>query len=129
MFRYYSTQRPVLPGSFPQKGKVEEVKNFETKTFCEEIGRDSWGYIDYKTDLTKVEADSYELTPGGMKTHYCVVVSIYDHGVTRATVTGSVQDVNKPDSSFVRCRCKGVWKHWFDSLEDAEKFATECGRF
>lgn len=38
MIRYYSTQRPVLPGGFPEKDKVERIQNFDHKTFCEEIG-------------------------------------------------------------------------------------------
>ena len=39
--RYYSTQRPVGPGTFPKlpENKVLEVHNFDAKTFCEEIGR------------------------------------------------------------------------------------------
>lgn len=46
--RYYSTQRPVGPGTFPKlpENKVLEVHNFDAKTFCEEIGREAWGYID-----------------------------------------------------------------------------------
>lgn len=39
--RYYSTQRPVMPGGFPKKPAVEKIENFDTKTFCEEIGRPS----------------------------------------------------------------------------------------
>lgn len=37
--RYYSTQRPVGPGTFPKlpENKVLEVHNFDAKTFCEEI--------------------------------------------------------------------------------------------
>lgn len=46
--RYYSTQRPVMPGSYPNRDGVEKIHNFDTKTFCEEIGREAWGYIDYR---------------------------------------------------------------------------------
>lgn len=59
--RYYSTQRPVMPGSYPKKAAVEEIHNFDNKTFCEEIGREAWGYIDYREELTEAEARSYEL--------------------------------------------------------------------
>ena len=37
--RYYSTQRPVTPGSFPSGYAVEEIVNFDRKTHCDEIGR------------------------------------------------------------------------------------------
>lgn len=59
--RYYSTQRPFGPGTFPQKDGRETVVNFDGKTYCEEIGKEAWGYIDYPEPLTKEEADSYEL--------------------------------------------------------------------
>ena len=39
--RYYSTMRPVQPGGFPNREGVEEIHNFDTKTFCEEIGREN----------------------------------------------------------------------------------------
>ena len=61
--RYYSTQRPVGPGTFPKlpENKVLEVHNFDAKTFCEEIGREAWGYIDFESPLTQEQADNYEL--------------------------------------------------------------------
>lgn len=53
MTRYYSTQRPILPGGFPNRGKVEQIKNFDTKIFCEEIGEEAWGFVDYIEPLKK----------------------------------------------------------------------------
>lgn len=58
--RYYSTQRPVGPGSFPKKGVVE-IFNFENRIYVPEIGRKAWGYIEYNRELTEQEAASYEL--------------------------------------------------------------------
>lgn len=42
--RYYSTQRPIGPGTFPkpQGNAVKEVFNFDSKTYCEEVGREAW---------------------------------------------------------------------------------------
>lgn len=42
--RYYSIMRPVMPGSYPKKAAAQEIENFDEKTFCEEIGREAWGY-------------------------------------------------------------------------------------
>ena len=50
--RYYSIMRPVMPGSYPKKAAAQEIENFDEKTFCEEIGREAWGYIDYSEELT-----------------------------------------------------------------------------
>lgn len=38
--RYYSTQRPVMPGSFPKEG-VQEIHNFDSRTYVPEIGREA----------------------------------------------------------------------------------------
>lgn len=63
MFRYYSTQRPFGPGTFPQKDGRENVVNFDGKIYCEEVGREAWGYIEYPEPLKKQEIAAYELTP------------------------------------------------------------------
>lgn len=126
MVKYYSTQRPVLLGGFPRKSEVERIENFDTKTFCEEIGREAWGYIEYGTALTKEEADAYELMLGGTKTYYCVTSSVDDRGTVKAAITNVIQAVCKPDSSSKSLKCKDVYKDWFDSREEAEKFAEEA---
>ena len=97
--RYYSTQRPVMPGSYPKSGAVEKIHNFDNKTFCEEIGREAWGYIDYKEALTKEQAEAYELTLGGMKTYWCVTTSVDNRGRVTAHITNTVEAVCKPENS------------------------------
>lgn len=125
MARYYSTQRPVMPGGFPKKTAVEKIENFDTKTFCEEIGREAWGYIEYQTELTKEEADAYELALGGMKLYYCVTSSIDDKGKVRAAITNIIEATCKPENSFKSLKRKDIYTDWFESQEEAEKFAEE----
>lgn len=60
MHRYYSTQRPVTPGSYP-KEQVDCIVNFPDRVYCEEIGREAWGYIDYRLPLTEQQMMDYEL--------------------------------------------------------------------
>lgn len=62
--RYYSTQRPLGPGTFPRQDGTESVVNFDGPTYCEEIGREAWGYIEYQRGLEPNECSRYELTPG-----------------------------------------------------------------
>lgn len=102
MKRYYSTMRPVQPGGYPNRDGVEEIHNFDTKTFCEEIGREAWGYIDYREPLTKEQAEAYELTLGGMKTYWCVTTSVDDRGRVVANITNTVEAVSKPENSSER---------------------------
>lgn len=63
--RYYSTQRPVSPGSYPKnKGnEITEIYNYDDKTYIEEIGKEAWGYIDYLYPLTEQDVSDYELSP------------------------------------------------------------------
>ena len=67
--RYYSTQRPIGPGTFPRQDGTETVINFDGPTYCEEIGREAWGYIEYQHDLEPSVCSRYELTPGGTEGH------------------------------------------------------------
>ncbi len=124
--RYYSTQRPVMPGGFPKKAVVEKIKNFGTKTYCEEIGREAWGYIEYRESLTKEAADAYELTLGGMKTYYCVTSSADDKGKVRAAITNVIEAACKPENSFKSLKHKDIYHDWFESREEAEKLVEEA---
>lgn len=60
---YYSTQRPITLGTFPnQKGnRIIRIKNFDSRTYVDAIGREAWGQIEYDKPLPRKLADSYEL--------------------------------------------------------------------
>lgn len=64
-YRYYSTQRPVSPFTYPEteNNPSIHIHNFERRVYIPEIGRRAWGYIDYREPLTEKEADDYELVP------------------------------------------------------------------
>lgn len=126
MAKYYSTQRPVMPGSYPNRDSVKEICNFDTKTFCEEIGREAWGYIDYREALTKEQAEAYELTLGGMKTYWCVTTSVDDRGRVVANITNTVEAVRKPENSSKSTARKDIYNDWFESHEEAERFVEEA---
>ena len=61
--RYYSTNRPVAPDTFPKPegNKVLAIVNFDEQRYCEEASRDCWGYIEYEYPLTEKQAVVYEL--------------------------------------------------------------------
>lgn len=58
MFRYYSTQRPVAPGTFP--GHPAAICNFDDRKEVSGVGL-AWGYLDYKEQLDEGEMKAYEL--------------------------------------------------------------------
>ena len=78
--RYYSTQRPIMPGSYPKPAgnPVVEIRNFDARVFCGEIGREALGYIEYEQALFPGQAQSYELilAPGQEKRCFAPVTAI-----------------------------------------------------
>lgn len=126
--RYYSTQRPVMPGGFPKKIDIEKIENFDTKIFCEEIGREAWGYIEYGTALSSEDVYSYELTPAGVNIYYCVTTAFSDKGNVMAAITNMVEAASKPENSFKSLKRKDIYNDWFESMEEAEKFVEEAKR-
>lgn len=63
LHRYYSTQRPVGPGTYPQSSDypVVNVVNYDERVFVEEIDRGAWGYIEFERPLSLKQAEDYEL--------------------------------------------------------------------
>jgi len=64
MKRYYSTHRPVGPGTYP-RAEAHEIHNYEDRQYVRDAGREVWGYIEYDRELTPEETRSYELVEGG----------------------------------------------------------------
>ncbi len=64
MTKYYITQRPIGPGTYPkpQNNKVIEIKNFDKKEKIEKEDINAYGYIKYEKPLMPAAAKAYELT-------------------------------------------------------------------
>lgn len=62
-YRYYSTQRPVMPGSYPkpQGNKVLEIENFDSRMYVDEIKREAWGFVEYEKPLSETLVRDFEL--------------------------------------------------------------------
>ena len=64
MYRYYSTQRPVAPGTFPKEnGNPVDIKNYDERIDIPAEGLKAWGYVEYEKPLTEKQASDYELKP------------------------------------------------------------------
>lgn len=61
MYRYYSTQRPVTPGTFP--GKPTTIHNFDSRESVCGGQMQAWGYVEYEKPLTEKQMKDYELKP------------------------------------------------------------------
>lgn len=64
MTTYYSTQRPIGPGTYPkpQDNNIIEIKNFNKKEKIEKENINAYGYIEYEKPLMPAAARAYELT-------------------------------------------------------------------
>lgn len=64
-YKYFSTQRPVMPGTYPKPkdNPAMLIHNFEKREYVPEIGRLAWGYIEYDKPLENKDIDGYELIP------------------------------------------------------------------
>lgn len=81
-YRYYSTQRPIMPGGYPkpQNNEVLEIENFDKKKFVEEVGCQAWGYIEYEKPLGHFDVVGCELVAVKIKTLHLKYIGRDDWG-------------------------------------------------
>jgi len=60
MYKYFSTQRPIVPGSYPKRIEPIFIVNFDDKKVMD--GVECWGYLVYGEPLTEKERSGFELT-------------------------------------------------------------------
>lgn len=67
MFKYYLTQRPPMPGTFPMPfgNRVKSLMEYGYRKHIAEIGRSAWGYVEYEKPLHPDDALAYELVYAG----------------------------------------------------------------
>jgi len=62
-YKYYSLERPISIGTYPKKANIINIVNYDTKQLTDDIGRLTWGYIEYSEPLTNNDCYEYELEP------------------------------------------------------------------
>lgn len=63
MFRYYLTQRPPMPGTFPRF--AANVVSFDDRKEVPNLTSRAWGYAEYEAPLTHKQVRDYELREAG----------------------------------------------------------------
>jgi hypothetical protein len=63
--RYYSILRPISIGTYPKPkdNEVLKINNFDNRSYCKDIDREAWGFIDYEKPLSSDDVTKYELAP------------------------------------------------------------------
>lgn len=126
VYRYYSTMRPFGPGTFPKKDGRETITNFDGPEFCEEIGREAWGFIEYAEPLTEQEAAAYELISSEKKIWYCVTSSVDDRGRMIAAITDVCESAAQPENRFTHTARKDIYNDWYGSEAEAKQAVEEA---
>lgn len=103
MYRYYSTQRPVGPGTFP--GRPENIVNFDSREEVPGIGP-AWGYLEYREPLDDEAADRYELEPADLKKFLVKVTSVH-------TIEVEAENEDKAIGNA----CREAWRYDADSID------------
>lgn len=124
--RYYSTQRPIVPGSVPGDG-LTEVHNFDDKTYCPAIEREAWGYAEYDHALTAADVERYELVQDGMRIWWSVIHTWPIDGKGLDTIRlGPVSEaLERPQSRRKQVGHRYTEITWLDSREAAERLADD----
>lgn len=122
--RYYSTQRPIVPGSVPGAG-LTEVYNFNSKTFVPEIDREAYGWAEYDHALTAAQVEQYELVPAGMRIWWSVIHTHYNNGKVTAHLGPVTEALEQPEKRFSASEDKMVLITWLNSREAAERLADD----
>lgn len=73
--RYYSTLRPIGPGTCPDN--FVEFENFDYRKHVDEIGREAWGWVEYEKPLERPE--KYDLVAENNK--FGGIVVEYDNKI------------------------------------------------
>ena len=107
--RYYSTLRPIGPGTCPDN--FDEFENFDYRTYVDEIGREVWGWVEYAEPLDCPE--KYDLVAennkfGGIVVEYdnyfWKVVDIKNNKVMLIEVnTGEMERIIPADVFLRKC--------------------------
>lgn len=124
--KYYSTMRPVGPGTIPADIAVKEIRNFDDRQFCQEIDAEAWGWFETDERIPEEALAAYELDPEGTRTWYGVTSAFYDDGRIRAKITSTRRCLEKPENATCSLPRKDIYTDWFESREMAEKFVNEA---
>ena len=73
LYKYYSTQRPVAPGTFPTPARnaPDEIVNYDQRVPVEGGAFLAWGHLTYTKPLTEQQAADYELRPAPEVSELC----------------------------------------------------------
>jgi len=124
MNRYYSTLRPVAPGTFPKNENFVGFENFDNRQKLDN-GIEAWGWVEYSEPLSEADMKAYDLVSGDAKEWVSVMSMIYDDGRCKMLIADTVVAVEKPENVFKSLRNRDVYVDWFEGREAAEQFIKE----
>jgi len=67
MFRYYLTQRPPMPGAFPNRpdNRAVSIEDYDGRKPVSGLSKPAWGAVTYEKPLSNRHIREYELAEAG----------------------------------------------------------------
>ena len=121
----------TISGGVSEKNRVDMIKlairDFPYFKFSDiELKREGTTYtVDTLRELTKQEADDYELTPAGLKKFWCVTTAFHDDGKVVSAITDVCKAAVKPENVCKETKTKDIYLDWFDTEEEAKERVEE----
>ena len=125
--KYYSSERPIAPGSVPvpSGNRILKIKNYDCATLILGTGLPIafWGMVEYENPLTTQECEDYELIPEDSQKWYCLQTMESEGKIVKMMLRPAFDRiaVQRPDAKIEKHgnrEMKKIWLTW----DEAEEF-------
>ena len=125
-YRYYSKLRPISYNTYPKNDNYIGFKNFDDRTFCEDVKDWAWGYVEYSERLSDRDIFAYDLIDASKRWFYGVIAI-----TNKETLKTIAKKYKNKFCSSIPEQLQSDGKHyekivyWFDTEEEANQMIAE----
>lgn len=134
MNRYYCTKGKQKVDTLPNPKRVKNVVEFTEKKFCEEIGKEACGYIEYDGVFQNCEDYGYEAVPPKFRRDVRRFDTISALGssyiVGKVLYCDAYNNEYDPDRSYCDCEFIDIYEsyhHWKSEFDGGKVFYYDDG--
>jgi len=126
IYRYYSKLRPVSYNTYPKNDNYIGFKNFDDRTFCEDVKDWAWGYVEYSERLSDRDIFVYDLIDASKRWFYGVIAI-----TNKETLKTIAKKYKNEFCASMPEQLQSDGKHyerivyWFDTEEEANQMIAE----
>jgi hypothetical protein len=126
IYRYYSKLRPVSYNTYPKNDNYIGFKNFDDRTFCDDVKDWAWGYVEYSKRLSDRDIFVYDLIDASKRWFYGVIAI-----TNKETLKTIAKKYKNEFCSSMPEQLQSDSKHyerivyWFETEEEANQMIAE----